>query len=125
MFASSSGIAYAQHFRSGMEMMAEITLGPKGLSCGMDVETHPCDDEKTVDEGHDCCENQFTQIQTDNDFAKATFDLKLNKTFVATFVSIFVLQEVEIASAEKIFFADYLPPLLELDFNILYETFLI
>lgn len=125
MFASSSGIAYAQHFCSGMEMMAEITLGQKGLSCGMDIETHPCDEEKTIAQGHDCCENQFTQIKTDTDFSKASFDLKLNKVFAATFVSVFVLQEVEVASAEKIFFADYNPPPLEKDLNILYETFLI
>lgn len=125
MLASSSGIAYAQHFCGGMEMMAEITLGQKGLSCGMDMDVHPCDEEKTISEGHDCCENQFTQIKTDDNFAKASFDLKLNKIFVATFVSVFVLQEVEIASAEKIFFADYSPPPLERDLNILYETFLI
>ena len=125
MLASSTGIAYAQHFCSGMEMMAEVTLGEKNLSCGMDVEAHPCDDEKTVAEGHECCENQFTQINTDDNFAKASFDLKLDKTFVATFVSVFVLQEVAIASTEKNFFADYSPPPLERNLNILYETFLI
>lgn len=125
MFASSSGIAYAQHFCSGMEMMAEITLGEKLLSCGMEEVSDKCGDETFIEKGHDCCENQFTKIQTDDNFTKASFDLKLNKTFVATFVTVFVLQEVEITSAEKIFFADYSPPTLEQDLNILYETFLI
>lgn len=126
MFASSSGIAYAQHFCSGMEMMAEITLGEKLLSCGMDEVSDKCGDETFIVKGHDCCENQFTKIQTDDNFAKASFDLKLNNTFVATFVAVFILQEVEeITSAEKIFFADYNPPPLEKDLNILYETFLI
>ena len=125
MLASSSGIAYAQHFCSGLEMMAEITLGEKSLSCGMDMEIHPCDEEKTIAEGHDCCQNQFTQINTDDSFSKASFDLKLDKTFVATFVSVFVLQEVSIPSAQKIFFADYSPPPLFQDLNILYETYLI
>lgn len=125
IFASSSGIAYAQHFCSGMEMNSEITFGEINISCGMEIEKDHCDEESTVVEAHNCCENQFTKIHTDDNFAKASFDLKLNKTFVATFVSVFVLQEVEIASTEKTFFADYNPPPLEQDFNILYETFLI
>lgn len=125
MLASSSGIAYAQHFCSGMEMMAKITLGEKLLSCGMDEFTPECGDKTAVVEDHHCCENHFTKIQTDENFAKASFDLKFNKTFAATLVSVFVLQEVEITSAEKIFFADYSPPPLEQNLNILYETFLI
>jgi hypothetical protein len=127
MLASSSGIAYAQHFCGGMEMMAEVTLGEKNLSCGMEenAPASDCGDESVTPEAHDCCKNHVTKIQTDENFAKASFDLKLNKTFVATFVSVFVLQEVEITSAEKTFFADYSPPPLEQDLNILYETFLI
>lgn len=126
MLASSSGIAYAQHFCSGMEMMAEITLGEKHLSCGMvDAPDSDCGDKTAASEAHDCCKNHVTKIQTDDNFAKASFDLKLNKTFEATFVSVFILQEVEIASIEKTFFADYNPPPLEQDLNILYETFLI
>jgi len=125
MLASSSGIAYSQHFCGGLEMNSEITFGEKNISCGMEIEKHACVEESTVVETHKCCENQFTKVQTDDNFAKVSFDLKLNKTFVATFVSVFVLKEVEIASTEKIFFADYSPPPLEQDLNILYETFLI
>ena len=127
MLASSSGIAYAQHFCGRMEMMAEVILGEKQLSCGMNeaAPVSDCTDEDIAPEAHDCCKNHITKIQTDDNFAKVSFDLKLNKTFVATFVSVFVLQEVEIPSTEKIFFADYSPPPLEQDLNILYETFLI
>lgn len=127
MLASSSGIAYAQHFCGGMEMMSEITIGEKDLSCGMDIgaSNSGCNDETTNMEAHDCCKNHITKIHTDDNFAKASFDLKLNKTFVATFVSVFILQEVEITSSEKTFFADYNPPPLEQDLNILFDTFLI
>lgn len=129
MLASSSGIAYAQHFCGGTEMMAELTFGEKMLSCGMDTHQNDaipdCDDEVITPEKHDCCSNQFIKIKTDESFAKASFDVKLDKTFVATFVSVFVIQEVEIPSTEKCFFAVYSPPPLEQDLNILYETFLI
>jgi hypothetical protein len=127
MLASSSGIAYAKHFCGDMVMASEITFGEKDLSCGMDMHALDtgCENETITPEVHDCCKDQITKIQTDENFAKASFDLKLNKTFVATFVSVFILQEVEIASTTKTFFADYSPPPLEQDFNILYETFLI
>jgi thiamine biosynthesis protein ThiC len=127
MLTSSSGIGYAQHFCSGMEMMAKITLGEKHLSCGMeeDASASDCGNETAAAEAHDCCKNHITKIHTDDNFAKASFDLKFSKSFVATFVSVFILQEVEIASIEKTFFADYSPPPLEQNLNILYETFLI
>lgn len=127
ILASSSGIAYSQHFCGGMEIMSEITLGEKHLSCGveMDITDSDCADENPILDSHDCCKNHITKIQIDENFAKASFDIKLNKTFVATFVSVFLLQEVEIASTQKTFFADYYPPPLEQDLNILYETFLI
>ena len=125
MLASSSGLAYAQHFCGGMEMMSEFSLGEKQLSCGMDATESDCGDQNTISESHDCCKNHITKIQTDDNFAKASFDLKLNKTFVATFVSVFILEEVEITSTQKTFFADYNPPPLYQDLNILYETYLI
>ena len=52
ILASSSGIAYAQHFCSGMEMMAEVTLGEKHLSCGMDENAlvSDCGDESVAPE---------------------------------------------------------------------------
>jgi hypothetical protein len=125
MLASSSGIVYAQHFCSGMEMISGITLGENPLSCGMETKADDCGNKKPVSEDHHCCKNQLTKVTTDDSFVKASFDLGLDKTFVAPFVSVFVLHEIEITSTEKIFFADYNPPPLEQDFTILYETFLI
>ena len=125
MLASSSGMAYAQHFCSGMEMISEITLGEKHLSCGMEDTTDTsCDNTVVVKEDH-CCQNHFTKIQTDDNFAKASFDISFHKTFIVAFVSVFAIQEVEIFSIQKTFFADYSPPPLEQDLNILYDTFLI
>ena len=127
MLASSSGIAYSQHFCGGLEIMSEVTLGEKHLSCGMGTAAtySDCDNYDTILSSHDCCKNHITQIQTDENFAKASFELNLAKTFVATFVSVFVLQEADITSTQKTFFADYNPPPLKQDLNILFDTFLI
>lgn len=127
LFVSSSGLAYAQHYCGGMEMMSQITLGHTNLSCGMesDEQNITCDEETLPSEAHDCCDNHVTKINLDDNFAKASFDIKLNKTFVATFTSIFIIHEVEILTSKKNFFAEYNPPPLEQDLNILYDTFLI
>lgn len=123
LLASSSGIAYAQHFCGEYEMLSEITLGEKHLSCGMAMEIPDCDDG--IAQEHDCCDNQYTQITTDDTFAKASFDIDLNKTFVAAFVSVFVVQSPDNYPTNTNFFAEYHPPPLKQDFQVLYETFLI
>ncbi len=125
LFASSSGIAYAQHFCGGQEMMSEITLGHKNLSCGMTAKISDCGEEDTLSKEHDCCENQFTKISTDDNFAKATFNISLNKAFVAAFVPIFILQKLPVYEANNHFYADYNPPPIDKDIPVLYQTFLI
>lgn len=123
LLASSSGIAYAQHFCGEYEMLSQITLGEQHLSCGMTMDIPGCDDGATQD--MDCCDNHYTQVITDETFTKATFDIEFNKTFVAVFISVFVLQQPENYATNSNFFAAYRPPPLKQDFQVLYGTFLI
>lgn len=127
MLASSSDIAYSQYFCRGLEMTSEITSGEKYLSWGMETDAIDldCRYEDSVFEDHDCYKNHIFKIQTDDNFARVSFDLKGNKTFLITFVSEFILQEAELTPVEETFFADYNPPLLLRDLNILNDNFLI
>lgn len=127
LLVSSSGMAYSRHFCGGMEIASEITFGEKHLSCGMDMdaESSDCDDESKIFDKKHCCENLIAKVQTDDNFAKASFDLEFSKVFVAVFTSIFEFKSTEIFSPKTIYFAEYNPPPLERDLNILYETFLI
>ncbi|MBT8261830.1 MAG: hypothetical protein KJO05_03345 [Bacteroidia bacterium] len=122
MLASSSGIAYAQHFCGEFEMLSEITLGEKDLSCGMAMELPGCDDE--TDE-HDCCDNEYTKVDTDDTFAKASFEFDPGENFIFAFYSVFVLFQVENYPENPDFYKDYSPPPLERDLQVLYDTFLI
>lgn len=122
MLASSSGIAYAQHFCGEYEMLSEITLGEKDLSCGMVMEIPNCDQEE---EEHSCCDNEYTTVDTDDIFNKSSFELDLDQDFVLAFVSVFVLKSIDNFPSENQFFIDYSPPPLERDLLVLYETFLI
>ncbi|MDC8003056.1 hypothetical protein POV27_03280 [Aureisphaera galaxeae] len=124
LLLSSTGITYAQHFCGEHEMMAKVTLGQEVLSCGMAM-THDdgCADEST--EEHGCCDNKYTQVDVDDNFADVSFDVQLDPVFVASFVSIFVLKETTSFKKEHDYFKDYSPPPLEEDFCVLYDTFLI
>ncbi len=123
LLASSSGIAYAQHFCGEYEMLSEITLGEKHLSCGMVMEVSSCDSSEMEDRG--CCDNHYTKVNTDDSFVKASFDFNFDTTFVATFISVFLVQQQDNYNTKVNFFAESHPPPLEQDLQVLYETFLI
>lgn len=122
---SSSGIAYAQHFCGDFEMISTLTLGEKQLSCGMAMEKETSSECDDTFQKMDCCDNQYTTVDTDDTFTKTSFDVDLNKNFVAAFVSVFVLQTIANYPSHTNFFAEYNPPPLDQDFQVLYETFLI
>lgn len=123
LLASSSGIAYARHYCGESEMLSKVTLGEKHLSCGMAMDLPGCEDEGDMD--HDCCANDYTQVETDDTFAKASFEIDFNKTQLALPVSFLVIQAGDNYPITQHFFNDYNPPPLEQDLIILFETFLI
>lgn len=122
LLLSSTGISYAEHYCGSFKMMSEITLGHEHLSCGMKMEAHPCGDEK---EDHFCCNNEYTDVDTDDSYAKATFDIQFEQNFLIAFVSVFVLNTLDNYESNTHFFRDYSPPPLGEDLQVLYETFLI
>ena len=125
LLASSSGVAYAQHFCGGMEMLSAITIAAKDLSCGMEmIDTH-CDYSTQVSEDKYCCENLITQIQTDDNFAKACFDLKFENNYIPDFINVFEQGAFSISSEGTIALANYSPPPIVFDHFILYDSLLI
>lgn len=124
LLASTSGVAYAQHFCGGNEMMATLTLGEEQLSCGMSTNVNDaCKDEKAKD--HSCCNNQYAKVTTDDSFHASQDTFQLAPSFVAAFVSVFVLQSDTIEEHKTTSFSVYHPPPLIKDIPVLYETFLI
>ncbi len=121
---SSTGVTYAQHFCGEYEMMAKITLGQESLSCGMVMpQDDGCSDESSKD--HNCCDNEYTQVDTDDNFSGVSFDFQLQPEILAAFVSVFMLQEIEVDRDQLNYYKDYSPPPLENNLQVLYETFLI
>jgi hypothetical protein len=123
LLASSSGIAYAQHFCGDYEMLAKITMGPEHLTCGMKMEVPPCQDQEK-EERH-CCSNEYTQVDTDDNFVMASFDMEPDQYFVAAFVSVFVLLQGTDYPNNSNFYTDYAPPPLERDIQVWNQVFII
>lgn len=127
LLLSSSGLTYAQHFCGDYEMMSKITLGEAHLSCGMEMMTSTCEDshDDAHDDKHNCCDNEYTSINVDDNFATSSFDIQLNPVFVVAFVSVFVKQDAKNYDQNLDYYKDYSPPPLGEDLQVLYDTFLI
>ena len=120
---SSSGLTYAEHFCGDHKMMAKITLGEEHLSCGMMMPKPGCEDGP-MEERH-CCDNQYTSVDTDDNYSGVVYDIQLSPVFAITFIEIFVLGEGFEFTKEFDYYKDYSPPPLGEDLQLLYETFLI
>ena len=123
LLSSSTGVTYAQHFCGEFEMMAKITLGQERLTCGMQEAVDACGDEKET--AHDCCDNEYSQIETDDTFAATDITFIVNPFFVATFISEFILPSQTVIYKEHSSYTYYHPPPLIKDIPVLYESYLI
>jgi len=123
MLLSSSGLVYAQHFCGDYEVLTEITLGEKHLSCGMAMTDSACGDEHAED--HDCCDNEYTKVNTDDEFTKASFNTEFQHGFLSAFISTFVFDNITEEVVSETYYKNYYPPPLFEDLPLLYETFII
>ena len=124
MLLSSSGVTYAQHFCGDHEMMAKFTLGEAHLSCGMAMEL-PVSDCEDMPEKPSCCDNEYTQVHTDDNFAKSDVQFDLDVSQFALLYSFVFQFETQLLKNVPDAFIDESPPPLDLDRCVLYETFLI
>lgn len=123
LLVSSTGLTYAKHLCGDFVMMEKITFGEAELSCGMAMANDACDGEENQE--HSCCDNEFTNITTDDNFAMSSFDIVFQDNFTAAFITVFVLEHPTRIKEASPAFLDYNPPPLLKDIPILYETFLI
>ena len=120
---SSSGITYAQHFCLGHVMLARVTLGEVSMSCGMGMEKSPCGDE--TEATHGCCDNHYLNIDTDEHFAKVSFDFEPQVLWVAVLPDIPGMPEDLEPAANYDSIHVERPPPDKRPLRVLYQTFLL
>ncbi len=123
LLLSSSGISYAQHFCGDHEMMAEFTLGEKHLSCGMVMPATACDSEEEKE--HDCCDNEYTSVETDDAFAKVSFNYDFQVDWDILTAQLVEFIEVGPVSSTQVLYFQYRPPPPKVPLWQLNESFLI
>ena len=123
ILASSTGVTYAKHYCGDFEVVSTLTMGKKNLSCGMAMEADDCDSNK--ENPIDCCKNTYENIDTDDNFINSSFNLQMNNSFIASFVSVFVLQDIYFSDKEIHFFNDYDPPPIYQDIQVIHQVYII
>lgn len=123
---SSIGIAKSSHFCMGMEMMSEFGLAIKHLDCGMASQNpHESSDAHQSIIPDDCCQNQFELVHNDTDQTVKVLKVDAAQLiFIAAFTQSFIFEITPFIVTEQP--KPYLtPPLIEKDFSILFQSFLI
>jgi len=123
LLASSSGVVYAQHYCGDAKMMTQVTLGEADLFCDMTIEEEPCFEEYGEVEG--CCDNDYTQVIIDDNFAKAHYKISFNSPFVAAYIATFFLDIQHFKNTDVVTNTTYNPPPLIKNLPVLYKSFLI
>lgn len=129
LLSSATGIAYGQHFCGGHLAKSMIAFSEAALDCGMEMKkpAPTCEhetSEKTSLHKNDCCDNQLHQVETDDYFTGSGYAFTFHKDFIAAFVSVFVLRQIEHVSTTPEILR-YFPPPLDKDIQVLYQVFLI
>lgn len=125
LLLSSSSLAYGQHFCGGRMVADALVIGQKALSCFStdDAKEDALETSHKIEKPN-CCVDIYHQITTDDDYAGGT-QFAIDKVFVAAYIHTFLLQiSVDDEAEQKIHLA-YLPPPIDKDIPVLYQSFLI
>lgn len=128
--ASHTSFAIGTHFCGGEAVETKIILGAEHLGCDMPGMEEPCDESKkaTNKEGSfdkvPCCENEFQTFQSTNEFVKDAAQTTFNVEFSVAFIYTKLNLDLFPKSTHQ-FYTEYIPPPLEKDILVLFQTFLI
>jgi len=118
------------HYCGGKAVESKILFGETHLGCGSMEMEEPCDvSEKTDYKGVSfekvpCCENKYHIFQTTDEFVKDVASKSLHVDFTVAFIYTTLNPDLFPKSTHQ-FYTDYIPPPLEKDIQVLFQTFLI
>lgn len=110
----------------GRAVDSELMIGMHELSCGMMDMDAACESEENefAFMAPDCCDNEFLSIEIKDDYRLVSETISLETQFLFAFTYTFLFDhqhDVEHLIAH----ADHPPPLLEQDYQSLYQSFLL
>lgn len=123
LLISTTQLTFGQHYCEGKVVAAAMMVGQEKMSCEPSPTDLGCEDEDT--ELADCCLNVYHQVETDTDYSGSHFTVDFNPVFVITETFNLSFRQFDIYSLKSTLYQKYLPPPLQKDIPILYQTFLI
>jgi len=119
VLASTASWTVDKHICMGR--VVDIAFFGHAETCGMEFDIDGLDTEMEKS----CCDDESFTIQGQEDLKTSFFDLDLRQqvllfSYVHSYISLFQVED-----SLKAFFNGHPPPLLDKDYQILYETFLI
>ena len=127
LLAGQMSLTIGTHICQGEAIETRIIYGGTHLGCGMEDMSEPCDinDQQDVSFSKEqCCENQYQTLQTTEDFVNDASQLNLSLDFAVAFVSSLLNIDLSPRATHQ-FNTAYLPPPLDKDIQVLFQTFLI
>lgn len=117
------GVNYDAHYCGGKRIAESFSFVPQDLSCGMTMGKHLNHNEQPSFT-RICCENEHIGFQIDDDYNH--FELQgFTPQIVAVAPPTVVKAVIDNIDEVRYECIGYSPPPLEIDLNILYQTFLI
>ena len=130
LLASHISLTIGTHFCGGEAVEKKVVWANSHLGCGMEDMDDPVINSsnalptETTFAELPCCENEFQKVEATDDFVKDVSSLAIHIDF--DYIHVFTLLGLEAAPiADKNLYAENLPPPLQKDIQILFQTFLI
>lgn len=125
LLISNTQLTFGQHYCEGKVVEAAMMVGQEKMSCEPSATDMSCENESENTEVADCCTNVYHQIETDADYSGSHFQVDFNTSFLVAELFNFSFQQDTLYSSESVSYSEYLPPPLEKDIPVLFQTFLI
>jgi hypothetical protein len=128
LLASHMSLTIGTHMCRGEAIETRIIYGGSHLlGCGMEDMNEPCeiplqhDDSFSKDQ---CCENHYQTFQTSDEFVNDSFQFSVSVDFALALV--YAVLDINLSpQADRHLNTAYLPPPLEKDIQVLFQTFII
>ena len=125
LLASQISLTIGTHYCRGQAVDTKILIGEAHLGCGMADMDESCDVSGTWDLSYNtptCCENHYEALPASDDFLKDAPHLNVIVGLIAALADPVLSVELLSKKAHQSYI-DYLPPPLEKDVQVLFQTF--
>lgn len=131
LVVSNISLTYATHFCGGKAIESQLMLGSQDLTCGMIMPestcenmTDECSDPNPSELNNNCCDNEYIQLTTDDDFNTVSSVELPQLEFVVTFIYNHFNPEF-VSNKTLIEFHIEAPPLVKQNIQVLHQVFII